>query len=112
MLQLCYTLHVNISMEKFIVSTTTVRITEDLKERLARAAQRAGLSSHALIVEAIAERIEAEERRNALAETAEDRYDIIMESGRTIPWSEMRSYLERRIDGSEASRPKARKLAR
>ena len=80
------------------MSTTTVRIPDELKERLARAAQQAGVSSHALIVEAIAERIEAEEQRNALIETAERRYEAIVsivKCGETIPWSEMRSYLER-----------------
>lgn len=94
------------------MSTTTIRIPEELKERLAHAAQQSGVTSHALIIEAIAERIDAEERRNAFVETAEERYDAIMKSGKTIAWSEMRSYLERRVDGSEASLPKARKLAR
>jgi predicted transcriptional regulator len=83
------------------MSTTTIRLPDELKERLARAAERAGTSSHALILEAIAERIDAEERRNALEDVAEARYADILASGETIPWDDMRSYLRDRLAGRE-----------
>lgn len=37
---------------------------------------------------------------------------IIVSSGKTIPWTEMRKYLEARVSGKSAKRPVARKLAR
>ena len=43
---------------------------------------------------------------------AEERYARIVATGKTIPWSEMRSYLEDRTAGGKARRPTARKLAR
>jgi predicted transcriptional regulator len=94
------------------MSTTTIRLPDDLKERVAMAAERAGMTSHALILDAIAERVEAEERYGAFHETAEQRYGDVVSSGETIPWSEMRTYLEERIKGSKPPRPQARKLSR
>ena len=92
--------------------TTTIRLPEDLKERIAQAAKRAGMTSHAFILEAIAERVNEAERRNEFHDTAERRYAEIVASGKTIPWSEMRTYLEERLAGKKTTRPVARKLAR
>ena len=92
--------------------TTTVRLPEELKDRIARAAERTGKTSHAFILEAIAERVDEEERRNAFHEVAEDRYAAIVASGKTIPWSEMRTYLQDRMAGKAPTRPAARKLSR
>lgn len=92
--------------------TTTVRLPEELKDRIARAAERTGTTSHAFILEAIAERVDEEERRNAFHEVAEDRYAEIVASGKTIPWSEMRTYLQGRMAGIAPTRPAARKLSR
>ena len=94
------------------MSTTTIRLPEDLKERVAQAAERAGTTSHAFILEAIAERVDDAERRNDFHDTAERRYADIVTSGKTIPWSEMRAYLEDRLAGKKPTRPVARKLAR
>jgi hypothetical protein len=76
------------------------------------AAKRAGTSTHGFILEAIAEKAEQEERRADFDAVAEDRYSRIVSSGKTIPWQEMRGYLEERLAGKKAKRPAARKLAR
>lgn len=94
------------------MSTTTIRLPKDLKERLARAAERAGTTPHGFILEAIAEKTDLEERRSDFLDTAEQRYADIVTSGKTVPWSEMRRYLERRLAGSRSPRPKPRPLAR
>jgi len=94
------------------MSTTTIRLPGDLKERIARAAKRAGTTAHSFIIEAIAEKAEQDERRAEFHETAERRYAEIVTSGKTIPWTEMRHYLERRVTGKKVARPKSRTLAR
>ena len=94
------------------MSTTTIRLPEDLKARVARAAERAGTTSHGFILEAIAEKADQEERRADFNDTADTRYAEIVASGKTIPWNEMRRYLEDRIAGKKAARPAAKKLAR
>lgn len=94
------------------MSTTTIRLPPDLKERVARAAKRAGTTPHSFILDAIAEKAAEEELRSEFLETAEQRYAEIVSSGKTIPWAEMREYLERRAAGKKAAPPKARKLAK
>lgn len=94
------------------MSTTTIRLSEELKARIAEAAKRAGTTSHNFILEAIAEKAELDERRADFDTMAEQRYARIAETGKTIPWGEMRGYLEARIAGKPAKRPAARKLAK
>lgn len=94
------------------MSTTTIRLSQELKDRIARAAARTGTTAHSFILEAIAEKADQEERRGAFHEEAEQRYATIVASGKTVPWSEMRHYLERRISGNKIARPKARTVAR
>ncbi len=92
--------------------TTTIRLTDDLKERVASAAKRAGTTAHGFILEAIAEKAAWEEQRVDFDAEAEKRYSRIVASGKTIPWQEMRNYLEARIAGKVMKPPVARKLAR
>jgi predicted transcriptional regulator len=94
------------------MSTTTIRLPRDLKERIARAAERAGSTAHSFILEAIAEKTEREELQGEFQDTAEQRYAKILASGKTVPWNEMRRYLERRLAGNQSVRPKPRSLAR
>lgn len=94
------------------MSTTTIRLPEDLKVRVAAAAKRAGTSTHGFILEAIAEKTAQEGRRADFDAVAEERYARIVASGKTVPWQEMRGYLEERLAGKKVKRPVARKLAR
>lgn len=94
------------------MSTTTIRLPQDLKARVAAAAKRAGTTAHSFILEAIAEKADEAERRSDFHGVAEKRYSQIAASGKTIPWSEMRTYLENRIAGKKTRRPVAKKLAR
>jgi predicted transcriptional regulator len=94
------------------MSTTTIRLPDDLKARIAAAAKRAGTTAHGFILEAIAEKTEQAECRADLDAVAEHRYAGIVATGKTIPWQEMRGYLEARVAGKATKRPVARKLAR
>ena len=94
------------------MSTTTIRLPEDLKARVAAAAKRAGTSTHGFILAAIAEKAKQEEQRADFDAVAEERYARIVSSAKTVPWQEMRGYLEERLAGKAVMRPAARKLAR
>jgi len=94
------------------MSTTTIRLPQDLKERIARAAERAGTTAHSFMLEAIAEKAEQEERRGEFQDAAERRYAEIVASGKTVPWSDMRRYLERRLTGNKTARPKPKTFVR
>ena len=92
--------------------TTTIRMPSELKVRVAAAAKRSGTTAHGFILKAIAEKTEAAQLRADLDAVAEERYAALVSSGKTVPWREMRAYLEARLAGKALKRPVARKLAR
>ena len=94
------------------MSTTTIRLPDDLKEKVTRAAKRAGTTSHNFILEAIAEKAELTELRNNFLSVAESRYSAIVASGKSIPWADMQRYLQGKAAGKKVTRPTAKKLAR
>jgi len=55
-----------------------------MKERVAKAAAWSGKTSHALILDAIASRLDEEEYRNDFYTTAEKRFDEIIATGKTL----------------------------
>ncbi|KNZ32016.1 MAG: CopG family transcriptional regulator [Methylibium sp. NZG] len=94
------------------MSTTTIRLPDDLKERVSQVAGRTGTTSHGFILEAIAEKADREERRGDFDAVAERRYAEIVATGKSVPWSDMRRWLEARVASKKTARPVARKLAR
>lgn len=94
------------------MATTTIRISNELKARVAAAAERAGKTSHGFILEAIAEKAEQEERRSDFDEVAERRLADVVSSGKTVSWDKLRTYVEDRLAGKTARRPIAKKRAR
>lgn len=92
------------------MSTTTIRLPDELKFRVAEAAKRAGTTSHNFILAAIAEKTERAELRAEFDAVADQRYARIIESGQAVAWEEMRDWLKDRAAGKAAPRPVARKL--
>ncbi|WP_108647892.1 CopG family transcriptional regulator [Polynucleobacter rarus] len=90
--------------------TTTIRIPEELKAPVVAAAERSGTSTHNFILEAILEKTELDNLQVNFDLVAEERYGGIVATGKTIPWHEMREYLESRLSRNEVSRPVARQL--
>lgn len=94
------------------MSTTTIRLPDDLKEKIARAAKREGVTAHSFILEAIAEKAALAERRNDFLSVAESRYADIVATGKTIAWADMQRYLRDSVSGKKATRPSAKKIAK
>jgi predicted transcriptional regulator len=94
------------------MSTTTIRLPDELKSRIARVTAHSKQTAHSFILEAIAEKAAQEEQRKDFQDVAEQRYANIVASGKTIPWADMRSYLEDKLAGKATKRPRAKKLAR
>ncbi len=94
------------------MGTTTIRLPEDLKARVARAAEAAGTTSHNFILEAIAEKADLAERRVDFHAQADRRWAEFLETGESVPWEEVRRYLTDRIHGKIGPRPVARKFAK
>jgi predicted transcriptional regulator len=93
------------------MSTTTIRIEDDLKTRVAAAAQRAGKTAHAFILEAISQTVEQVELDNAFNAIADQRWANIQATGKTVVWQDAKTYLAARARGEPARKPAARKRA-
>ncbi|MBI3525926.1 MAG: ribbon-helix-helix protein, CopG family [Betaproteobacteria bacterium] len=94
------------------MSTTTIRIDDSLKARVAVAAERSGKTSHGFILDAISQTVEQVELSDDFHRVADERWENILATGKTIPWDEMRAYLAARTRGERPRKPQARKLAR
>ena len=94
------------------MSTTTIRIDEELKSRVAVAAQRAGKTAHAFILDAIARTVEQAEFDQALNRIADDRWAALLASGKSVAWPDAKAWLDARARGERPRRPAARKLKR
>ena len=92
------------------MSTTTIRIEDELKARVAAVAELAGKTAHAFIVEAIAQTVEQAEQDNAFHEIADKRWARIQSTGETVAWDSAKAYLEARANGERPRKPTARKL--
>jgi predicted transcriptional regulator len=88
--------------------TTTIRIDDDLKTRIAAAAERAGKTAHAFILDAIAGTVEQVELDEAFHRLADERWAGILATGKTVPWDEAKTWLEARSRGKRPRKPVAR----
>ncbi len=88
--------------------TTTIRIDDELKARVAAAAERAGKTAHAFILDAIARTVEQVELDEAFHRIADERWATILATGKTVPWDDAKAWLEARSRGERPRRPAAR----
>lgn len=90
--------------------TTTIGVPDELMARIANVAQRAGKTTQCFILEAIEEKTEQEELRKSFEAEDDARFAAFLETRETIPWSEVRKYLEERAAGKQPPRPAAKKF--
>jgi len=91
------------------MSTTTIRLEENLKARVTAAAERAGTTTHAFILEAIERTVEQVEQEEELHRIADDRWATLLQTGKTIAWEEAKTYADARARGERPHKPAARK---
>lgn len=72
------------------MATTTIRIDDELKMRVAVAAQIAGKTTHAFVLDAISETVEQVERDTQFHAIAQRRWANIVATGKTVPWDAAR----------------------
>jgi len=88
----------------------SLRVPEQVKKRIAKLAKQQDVTPHGFMLEAIHEKIEAEEARLAFLAEATRRLTRMKKSGKGIPAEEVFQYLEQRAAGRKGVRPKPRKL--
>ena len=87
------------------MSTTTIRMDDDLKARMAEAAARAGKTAHGFILDAIAQTVGQSEQDLALQELADARWGTLLATQQTVGWNETKAYLRQRAASGTAPRP-------
>ncbi|MCZ2156294.1 MAG: hypothetical protein LC114_20725 [Bryobacterales bacterium] len=92
------------------MSTTTLKFSDDLKERIAAAAADAGKSPHAFMIEALAAQTALAERRRAFVDAAVNAEHEVAELGLVYDADAVFSYLQDTLAGKRAKRPRAVKL--
>ncbi len=76
--------------------------------RIAAAADLAGKSAHAFIVDAISQTVEQVELDNEFHEIADERWTGILASGQTVAWEDVKAYLAAKSRGESPHKPLAR----
>ena len=94
------------------MSTTTVRLPDELKTRIAKLAKQAGVSAHNYIVQAVEREAQRDEARADFVRSARSRLDDMELTGKGVPWDDARAYLLARAAGKQVARPAARKTRR
>ena len=92
------------------MATTTIRIDDDLKVRVAAAAERAGKSTHAFILDTMAEAVERLEQETDFHNLADARWADLLATGETIPWDQAKAWIQARAKGERPQRPSSHKI--
>lgn len=98
------------------MSTTTLRVPDTLRARIARLAEESEQTQHGLMLDLLARGVEERELRAAFHREGKERLLEMIASGMVIPWEEMRAYMLARAKaisqgsrGDDIKKPKARK---
>lgn len=89
--------------------TTTIKLPDDLKERVASAAAASGKTPHAWMVEAIEAQAALAQRRQAFVTSALKAEQEVAEYGLVYDADEVFSYILAKAEGKRAAKPKPRK---
>lgn len=93
-------------------TTTTIRLTEALKARVTNAAEHAGKTAHAFILDAIEQGVEQAELRADFHRIADERRARLLDDGKTIPLEAASDCFAARGRGEKPARPVVRKPSR
>ena len=86
--------------------STSLKLPQDLKSRIAVIAERQGVSPHAFMVEAIRREADQAERRAAFVAEALAARGEAVETGEGFDAADVHEYLRGRVDGAEGPLPK------
>jgi predicted transcriptional regulator len=88
------------------VTATSLKVPPELKARIERLSKRSGLSPHALMLRALEGHVEAMERYQAFIDDGILADEAMQRSGLGYAAADVHAYLEAKIRGRTARRPK------
>lgn len=89
------------------MSTTSLKLSDELKQRAVAAAEQKGVSPHAFMVHAIEQAAASAEQRASFVAEAQAAREQMLRTGKGYDASEVHNYLKERITGSKSVKPKA-----
>lgn len=89
-----------------MADTTSIKLPEDLKERLGKVAQRLEQTPHAYMVQAISEKVERDEKWQDFLASAQKSREEFKRTGIVYPFEEVRKYILAKAQGKKVRRPK------
>lgn len=89
------------------VTATSLKLPRRLKSRVERIARRSGESAHAFMVRALENQVEAMERYQAFLDDGMRADEAMQQSGLGYNAKDVHAYLEAKVQGRKARRPKA-----
>ncbi|MEO8740588.1 MAG: hypothetical protein ABI537_12915 [Casimicrobiaceae bacterium] len=90
--------------------STTLKLPEQLKSRVAKQAAATGKTAHAFMVEAIESQTALHERQREFLQSALRARADVAQYGLVLDGDEVLSYVNARLTGRAAARPRKRKL--
>ena len=90
------------------MSTTSLKLSDELKQRAVAAAEKRGVSPHAFMVDAIEQAASAAEQRAGFVTEALAAREQALETGKGYDARQVHAYLRERIAGKKSPKPKAR----
>jgi len=90
------------------MSTTSLKLPDELKQRAVAAARVTGVSPHAFMVQAIELAATAAEQRSGFVAEALAARKQVLRTGKGFDADEVHSYLKARVAGKKAAKPKAK----
>ena len=93
------------------MSTSTLRLDDSLRARIARIADASDQTPHAFMVQALTEKVVEAEWRLAMQQEAHGRDQALMAGEPGVEWHEMKSWLQQRLQ-DQAPVPKASRRGR
>ncbi|MDR5825994.1 CopG family transcriptional regulator [Caballeronia sp. LZ043] len=91
------------------MSTTTLRLPPELRDRVSRLAQQSGTTAHSFMLDAIAERVAHEELRHAFLEEGNARFARMLETGEGLDWNDVRTHLREQAAGEASPAPQVKR---
>ena len=90
------------------MTTTSLKLSDELKQRAVAAAEKKGVSPHAFMIQAIERAATAAEGRTSFVNDAQAAREKMLSTGKGFDASEVHSYLKARIGGNNPAKPKAK----
>lgn len=88
---------------------TTLKLPEDLKNRIARVVEGTGQTAHAFMLDAIRAQTERAERRRKFTDAALAARDEFERTGTGYAMEDVHAYIKARTLGKKAARPKPKR---